>query len=107
LEDMIYFARHASLIADHIQRRDLETRLEFRYALERLVSLIGEAAKRIPRLERNLHPQIPWTSIVGMRDKLVHDYNTVNLDILWETVTENVPRLINQLEAIMARRHRR
>jgi uncharacterized protein with HEPN domain len=106
-EDMLSFARQASSIAAPIRREDLETRPEFRYALERLVELTGEAAKRVPPKEREFHPQIPWRNIVGMRDKLAHDYEFVSLNRVWETVSSNLPELISQLEAILAKRHRR
>jgi uncharacterized protein with HEPN domain len=104
---MLGFARQASRIARPIQRDDLDTRPEFRYALERLVELIGRAAKRVPSSERELHPQIPWKAIVGMRDKLAHDYEMVSVGRVWETVKQSVPDLIRQLEAILGRRRRR
>ena len=83
-------------------RGDLDRSREIRLALERLVVIVCEAAYRIPLNERAKHPKISWKGIVGMRQKLVHDYYKVDLDILWVTVVRNLPQLIHQLKPILA-----
>jgi uncharacterized protein with HEPN domain len=62
------------------------------------VEIIGEAAARVSREERARHRAIPWEDMVGMGNKLIHGYDAVDLDILWDTVTDDLPRLIVELE---------
>jgi uncharacterized protein with HEPN domain len=70
-------------------------------SLVRLLEIIGEAAKGITKEFRQEHSELPWKSMVGMRDRLIHGYFDVNLDIVWETVTSDLPPLINKLEKIV------
>ena len=71
-----------------------------RLALTHLVQVIGEAARRVSQEFREKHSQIPWSQIVGMRHKIVHDYTEVEEDILWRVVTDDLPDLIGHLEPL-------
>ncbi len=72
-----------------------------RLALTHLVQVVGEAARRVSREFCDSHPQIPWRAVVGMRHKVVHDYMNVDDDILWDTVTNELPPLIDELEKML------
>jgi uncharacterized protein with HEPN domain len=67
-------------------------------ALVRLIEIIGEAATRVSKETRAACPIIPWDDVIGMRNKLIHGYDSVDLDILWDTVTDDLPPLIEELE---------
>lgn len=69
------------------------------FALVRAIEIIGEAASKISAGGRTELPTVPWNSIVGMRNRLVHAYFDVDLDILWNTVTQALPPLHAQLQA--------
>lgn len=70
----------------------------FAFALTRALEIIGEAAARVSQETRADLPQIPWRSIIGMRNKLIHDYIAVDYDILWATVETELDTLISHLE---------
>lgn len=59
----------------------------------RALEIIGEAARRIPASVRCLHPQVAWQDMVAMRNKLIHEYFGVDLQVLWRTVQEDLPPL--------------
>ena len=71
-----------------------------RLALTHLVHTVGEAARHVSREFCDDHPQIPRRAVVGMRHKVVHDYMNVDEDILWDTVTNELPALIGELKTL-------
>ncbi len=73
-----------------------------RLALIHLVQVIGEAARQVSRDFTTSHPEIPWENIVGMRHKVVHDYLGVDEDIVWQVVTEDLPKLVEAIEPLVA-----
>ncbi|MBN1291190.1 MAG: DUF86 domain-containing protein [Candidatus Latescibacteria bacterium] len=70
------------------------------FALVRAIEIIGEAARYISDDFKNNHPEIPWLDIMGMRNRLIHGYFDLDLDVVWKTSTRNIPALIEQLEKI-------
>jgi uncharacterized protein with HEPN domain len=66
------------------------------------IAVIGEAVKRISPTTRSKHPEVPWRDIAGMRDRLIHGYDSVDFDELWKTATEDVPVLLEQVRTILA-----
>ena len=68
-------------------------------AVVRNIEIIGEAAKQLPPEFRVRHPGIPWAQMAGMRNRIVHDYAGVDLEIVWEVVTKALP----ELEQMMVR----
>ena len=63
-------------------------------AVIRRLEIIGEAARRLSERTRALYPQMPWHAIVGMRNVIVHQYDAVDLTIIWEAVQVDLPRLL-------------
>ena len=95
-------AREAVAFSQGRSRADLDTDRKLNLSLVRLLEVIGEAARGVSSNFRRAHPQLPWKSMVGMRDRLIHAYFDVNLHVVWETVTDDLPPLIAQLEKIAA-----
>ena len=73
------------------------------FAVVRALEIVGEATKRIPQGVRDLAPEIPWRSMAGIRDKLIHDYMSVHVDVVWNTVTDDLPPLLPMIGAVINR----
>jgi uncharacterized protein with HEPN domain len=71
-------------------------------AVMRALEIVGEATKRLTPELRRRHPTIPWRSMASVRDKLIHDYFGVNLDIVWQIVLEDLPPVAAHIEQILA-----
>jgi uncharacterized protein with HEPN domain len=70
-------------------------------AVIRSLEVMGEAAKKIPAEIRNRHPKIPWKYLAGIRDKLIHEYHGVDLEIVWEVVKKEIPPMKPKFEKIL------
>ena len=84
------------------QRADLDKDRMLVFAIVRAVEIIGEAASKISEETRSAQVAIPWKAIIGMRNRLVHAYFDIDASIVWVAVTEEIPALLSQLEALAA-----
>jgi uncharacterized protein with HEPN domain len=82
-------------------RAELDSDRKLNLSLVRLLEVIGEAARGMSDEFRTQHPELPWKKMVGMRDRLIHGYYDVDLDVVWETATEDLPGLVACLENIL------
>ncbi|HEX5482762.1 MAG TPA: HepT-like ribonuclease domain-containing protein [Terriglobia bacterium] len=98
---MLDYAREAVEMARGRNCCDLDTDRQLSLALVRLLEVIGEAANRVPPEKRIAIPEVPWSQIVGLRNRLIHGYDEVDFDILWKIVTRDLPALIEVLEVAM------
>ena len=71
------------------------------YAVVRNFEIIGEAANKIPKEFTVLNPEIPWEKMIGMRNKMIHEYTGVDASILWQTIQEDLPDLKEKIEALV------
>ena len=69
--------------------------------LIRLLEVIGEAANSVSPEVQLAHPSVPWRKLTGLRNRLIHGYFNVNLDILWDTIRGELPELIRSLEQVL------
>ncbi len=101
--DMLVYAEEAIELLGETNAVDLADDRVLRLALERLVGIVREAARRVSPATQQRHPEIPWAQIIGMRNRVVHGYDAIILDRMWDTVKNEMPPLVEQLEAIVGR----
>ncbi|MCI0492372.1 MAG: DUF86 domain-containing protein [Planctomycetes bacterium] len=101
LQDMLDYARKAVRICGDRSQGDFETDEILQLAVVRALELVGEAATRVPQDVRNQHPTIPWQDIVGTRNRLIHGYDCVDVRIVWDTIQDDLPQLIDILRLVL------
>lgn len=92
-------AEKAVALAGQASRSHLDEDEVLRLALTKLVEIVGEAAKQVGSETRAEYPEVPWTAAARMRDRLVHHYFDIDVDILWTTITEELPKLLEALSS--------
>ena len=85
----------------HRSRPDLDDDEFMEAALIRWMEVLGEAARRVPDDFRARYPHVPWRQTTDLRNVLIHGYDTVDLDALWRIIQEQLPTLLEQLQAII------
>lgn len=98
LRHMLDHAKEVVAMASGRTRGELDSDRQLNLSLVRLLEIIGEAAARVPAEERIRHPDILWSEIIGLRNRLIHGYDSVDFDILWRIVRDDLPPLIAALE---------
>lgn len=101
LRHMLDSAEEAVRFARGRSRADLDDDRMLSLAIVRAIEIIGEAASKISTKTQTACPGLPWPNIIGMRNRLVHAYFDIDLDRVWETITDDLPALIEGLRAII------
>jgi len=70
-------------------------------AVVRSIEVIGEATSKISGELKNIHKEVPWDKIIGMRNRLIHVYFDINYDIVWQTIQKNIPELIEIIQKLL------
>ena len=107
LVDMLNHAREAVELLGNASANDLKSDRVTELALRKLVEVVGEAANRVSPTTRQRHPEIAWPQIIGVRNRLVHGYDIVDLSILGDVVRNDLPSLVKQLSSIVGEGPRR
>ena len=102
--DILNAARLAVRFAEGIDKSLFLDDEKTQSAVIHQLLILGEAAKRLSAEFRSTYPQLPWKMMAGMRDKLVHEYDDVDLDEVWQTLMGDVPRVIAALQNMEPRR---
>jgi uncharacterized protein with HEPN domain len=101
LEDILDAAEKAQAFVEGTTYETFVTDDKSVFAVIRALEIIGEATKRLPQPLRDEHPQVPWSSMAGMRDNLIHDYSDVDRQLVWRTVQEEIPEVRRQVQTIL------
>jgi uncharacterized protein with HEPN domain len=102
LRHMLDAAHEVVAFAQGHTRKDLDDNQMLVRALSMSIGIIGEAASKVSADVQEAHPEVLWPQIIGMRNRIIHAYFEVNFDILWETVTDRIPELIEHLDDMLA-----
>jgi len=94
LSDMVEYAEYAVEFAEGHSFDSFQHDKRTVFAVVRAVEVIGEAASRLPISFRDSSPDVPWADIIGMRNKLIHNYIDVNISIVWSTVQKDIPPVL-------------
>ena len=101
LWDMLDAAKRAAELSAGVEIDQLLDDIRTRYAVERALEIVGEAARRVSQETRKSHPEIPWTGIIGFRNVLAHEYGDIDYRRLYTVLKDGVPELIGALEDIL------
>ena len=101
LLDMLLYCEQAVQFASTLTVEEFKASRLHQLAVVKAVETVGEAASKISDETQQAHPEIPWSKIIGMRNRLVHGYSSIRLDVVWRTVKEDIPALAGQLRRIV------
>lgn len=92
------------LIQQYVQgvtREGFGRSIQLQDAVIRRIEVLGEAAKRVSAETRDNHPEVPWKNIAGMRDRVIHGYDSIDLNVVWDTIQQDIPRIAEPLRKLL------
>jgi len=101
IRHMLDHAEEAVSLVAGKDKTELQHDRVLELALIRLVEIVGEASARVSSETQAKYPSIPWPQVIGMRNRLIHGYDSVDLNILWDTIEVDLPPLIAELRKIL------
>jgi uncharacterized protein with HEPN domain len=101
LRQILEHAEEALQIIKDKTRADVKDDRILNLALVRLLEIIGEAAGRVSKSRRETIPQIPWMEIVAMRNRLIHGYDQIDLNVVWDVIQNDLPPLVEELRKFL------
>jgi uncharacterized protein with HEPN domain len=100
LRDMLENAQRAIQFVYGMDFKTFSNDEKTLYAVIRAIEIVGEAAAKVPDEVRSNYPRVPWREVKGMRNKLVHNYFGINMEVVWQTVQEDLPELVEALKSV-------
>jgi uncharacterized protein with HEPN domain len=101
LLDMLVAARKALYFNANVSWERFQDDELLQNATMRMIEIVGEASARVSQQLKSARPEIPWAHMTGMRNRLVHEYFRVDVRSVWDTVQDDIPRLISLLEPLV------
>lgn len=101
LLDMSQAAKEILEFIEGVNFQEFQSNKVIRYAVERQLLVIGEAAAHVSSTFKDAHPEIPWSSIIAQRNILAHEYGEILVERIWLVATEHIPELIKLLEPLI------
>ena len=101
LQHIIDSTREALAYVEDTDHSAFEKNRLLQHGLVPCIEVIGEASARLSKSLHDANPQIPWAAMIGMRNRIVHAYFDIDIDLVWKTATEDLPVLLAQVETIV------
>jgi len=101
VEDILDAMDKVELLVEGVDYDRFEADFRINFAVVRALEIIGEASKRLPDDLRQRYPAVPWKGMAGMRDRIVHEYDNVDLQIVWDVVMKDIPHIKPQIQQIL------
>ena len=101
IEDMLDAMDKAEMAVQEVDYDRFADDFMINFVVVRALEIVGEAAKRLPMAFRDQYPDIPWKKMAGMRDRIIHGYDKVNLEIVWQVIQKDVPQVKPLLQQIL------
>lgn len=101
VEDILDAMNKAEILLEGVSYSQFENDFRINFAVVRALEIIGEAVKRLPEDLYQRYPDIPWKGMAGMRDRIIHGYDNVDLQIVWDVVKRDIPQIKPKIELIM------
>ncbi len=101
LIDITNAIRRILRYAHGVSKSELEINDEKLSAILYQITIIGEATKRISQEFRQQHPEVPWQEMAGMRDVIVHEYDQLDIAVIWDVVDHKLPELLNLIDPLI------
>jgi uncharacterized protein with HEPN domain len=101
VEDILEAMDKAGILLEGVAYEQFQEDFRINFAVVRALEIVGEATKRLPLSLRDQYPDIPWKRMAGMRDRIIHGYDTVDLEIVWDAVKLEIPPIKPLLHQIL------
>ena len=102
IEDVLDAMNKAEILLEGVTFEQFEADFRTNFAVVRALEIVGEATKRLPDSLRQQYPDIPWRGMAGMRDRIIHAYDTVDLEIVWDVVKKDIPEIKPRIQKILS-----
>lgn len=102
IEDILDAMHKAEMAISGVDYQQFADDFMINFVVARALEIVGEATKRLPLEVRDAYPDIPWRNMAGMRDRIIHGYDNVDFQIMWDVVTQEVPQVKPLLQQILA-----
>ncbi len=101
IEDILDGMNKAETLLEGVSYSQFESDFRINFAVVRALEIIGEAAKHLPDELRQRYPDIPWKNMAGMRDRIIHGYDNLDLQIVWAVVKNDIPQIKPHIELVI------
>jgi uncharacterized protein with HEPN domain len=101
VEDILDAMDKAEMMLEGVNFDDFAADFRINFVVVRALEIVGEATKRLPHSLRQQYPHIPWQRMAGMRDRIIHGYDAIDYEIVWDAVKKEIPEVKPHLQQIL------